>query len=77
MNIGINTATGSNEGILNISFDDKDFSKKLIKIKYPPREVTDLSFGVRKVAVTQKANILDVNNRLFIEVNFNKYKGVT
>lgn len=77
VNIGINTATGSNEGILNISFDNNNLSKQLIKLKYPPGEVTGLTFGVRKVAATQKGYILDMENRLFIELNFNKFKGVT
>lgn len=34
--MGLNSAKGSNEGITYISFDDKDFKKKIVKFTTPP-----------------------------------------
>jgi len=36
VNIGLNTASGSNDGICHISFDEKDYSKKIVKYNYQP-----------------------------------------
>lgn len=75
--MGLNSATGSNDGALTIEFDEIRGKKDIVKVTFPPGEVTGLTIGVRKVAATQKNYIYDAGNRLYLEMTFNRHKGTT
>jgi hypothetical protein len=34
--MGINSATGSNDGYVHISFDENDYDKDVVKFNFPP-----------------------------------------
>jgi hypothetical protein len=60
VSVGLNSATGSNDGVCHISFDEKDYSKKIVKYNYQPGEISGLSFGDRIIHAVGTSCYLDV-----------------
>lgn len=47
VNMSLNSARGSNDGITYISFDESNFKKKILKFTTPPGEVSGIMWGDR------------------------------
>ena len=77
VSLGLNTAKGKNEGVVNISFDALDYHKKLVKFTFPTGEVSGLTIGDRTLTLVGNTYFLDEENRIFAEVIFSKHKGIT
>jgi len=63
VHIGLNSATGSNEGIMTIEFEN---GQSLIKYRNFSGELSGLVYGDRKLALVGINHYLDIKNRLFV-----------
>ena len=77
MNLGLNSAKGSNDGVTFVSFNPQDLSRNIVKFSVPPGEVGGLMWGDRTIKCVDLTQYLDVDNRLFLELKFAKHKGTT
>lgn len=68
--IGLNSAVGGNEGLLNIKFKNGNH----FQCYFPPCEIGGLIFGKRTFRPYGRAFFFDENSRLFAEVNVGGYK---
>ena len=59
VNLSLNSAKGSNEGVTYISFDENDMKKKMIKFNVPPGEVGGLMWGERTLRCVDRTQYLD------------------
>ena len=59
VNMGLNSAKGSNDGICSISFDEKRIDRKVVKYSYPEGEVTGLTYGDRIINTVGKTWFFD------------------
>ena len=60
--MGMNSASGINDGFNNILFDDGTF----IKLSSPPGEISGLIYGDRKLGLVRQSIYIDRGNRLFM-----------
>jgi hypothetical protein len=74
VNMGVNSATGMSDGIMNIIFDDGNSS---IKYTSFAGEMSGLIFGDRKLALIGSNHYIDLKNRIYLNLKFGKHKGTT
>jgi hypothetical protein len=77
VNLSVNSAKGSNDGITYVSFSEADTHSNIIKFSVPAGEVGGLMWGERTLKCVGCTQYLDVENRLFLELKFAKHKGIT
>ena len=57
--LSLNSACGSNEGYLNISFDDEDITKKVIRFSNGGGQISGLIYGPRVIIISGKSLFYD------------------
>ena len=71
---GLNSAVGNNKGWLNISFDQEDIRKKVIKFNNIPGQMTGMVIGSRKLNLKGVMYIIDEENYLFCKMTIGQIK---
>lgn len=71
----MNSASGINDGEVNISFGHDDYTKSVIKYTTPPGELKGLMYGDRVMTMIKKSVFYDEENGLFCELKWGKQKG--
>ena len=73
--MGINGASGINDGFLSVSFDEKDITKDRIRFNTPPGQMSGLVYGDRKLSLVKQSTYVDEGNRLVCLVNWGRNKA--
>ena len=75
MEMGINGASGINDGFLSVSFDESDLKKDRIRFNIPPGQMSGLVYGDRKLSLVKQSVYVDEKNSLVCLMNWGKNKA--
>jgi hypothetical protein len=72
--MGLNSASGINDGTINVSFSENNFNLNLIKFGCPPGEISGLVMGDRKLTLTKKTYYIDETNMILAFIQWGSQK---
>lgn len=72
--MGINSAVGTSDGIMNIVFED---GSSEIRYTSFSGEMTGLVIGDRKLSLVGSNHFIDTKNNIYLQMRFGKHKGIT